>query len=472
MNFIGLDIGTSTAKAGIFTEEGKLVHEIERSYTDSLDPRSWLETAIVILRDIEPKSDIAGLCVGSQGPTMVALDKNLMPVCPAFSWMDLRAKEEASLLRERLGRFISSSWIVPKALWLKIHHPEIYSRTRWFVQPMDFFSIRLTGRISAGVASDEIVPWSSEEITAADMDSSKFPQFLVMGDLIGTMTEEANKAIAFPKNTPIFSGAPDFVEAILGTSAVEKGLVCDKAGTSEGIELCWDKKICDSRLFCATHPISPDHCHLGGTIATTGKSLEWLCSIMGLTAQEIDLLAKESPPGSNGLAFFPHLAEERSPFFEQIPGGFLSLSLEHSRSDLARSALEGGAFSIKRVIDAMRELCLEIREIRCTGGQCRSDLWNQIKADVTGLEVIRTEAVHGEVMGAAMIGAFGAGIYPDLKTASQKMAKFGKRFYPNKQSRKIYDELYCARRGLYEIFQSHSSFISHKSRALCNFSDL
>jgi len=472
MYLIGLDIGTSTAKAGIFTEKGKLVHELERSYTDSLDPSSWLETATIILKDIEPKSDIAGLCVGSQGPTMVALDKNLMPVCPAFSWMDLRAEQEASLLRERLDRFISSSWIVPKALWLKIHHPEIYSRTRWFVQPMDFFSIRLTGRISAGVASEEIVPWSSEEITAADIDISKFPRFLLMGDLIGTITEEASKATALPKGTPVFSGAPDFVEAILGTGAMEKGLVCDKAGTSEGIELCWDKKIYDPRFFCAPHPVSPENWHLGGTIATTGKSLEWLGSLMGLTARKIDLLAKESPPGSNGLVFFPHLAEERSPFFERIPGGFLSLSLDHTRSDLARSVLEGGAFSIKRVIDAMRELRLEIREIRSTGGQCRSDLWNQIKADVTGLEVIRTEAVHGEVMGAAMIGAFGAGIYPGLKTASQKMAKLGKRFYPNKQSRKIYDELYRARRDLYEIFQSHSSFISHKSRALCNFSDL
>ncbi len=456
MYLIGLDIGTSTIKAGIFTKDGRLVHEVERRHTDNLDPWSWLENAIAILRDIEPKSDIAGLCVGSQGPTMVALDKNLMPVCPAFSWMDLRAEQEAFLLRERLNRFVSSSWIVPKALWLKIHHPEIYSRTRWFVQPMDFFSIKLTGRISAGVASEEIVPWCSEEIAAADIDSSKFPRFLVMGDLIGTITAKANKATTLSKGTRVFSGAPDFVEAILGTCTAEKGLVCDKAGTSEGIELCWDEKICDSRFFCSRHPISPENWHLGGTAATTGKSLEWLCSVMGLDVKEMDLFAKDSPPGSNGLVFFPHLAEERSPFFEHLPGGLLSLSLNHTRSDLARSTLEGGAFSIRRVIDAMRNLCLEIKEIRTTGGQCRSDLWNQIKADVTGLEVIRTEAVHGEVMGAAMIAAFGAGVYPDLKTASQKMAKFGKRFYPNKQNKKIYDEIYRARRDLYEIFQSHS----------------
>jgi xylulokinase len=92
--------------------------------------------------------------------------------------------------------------------------------------------------------------------------------------------------------------------------------------------------------------------------------------------------------------------------------------------------MEGCALAIHRALLAMREEGAEVLEIRTTGVQSRSGLWNQTKADVTGLEIMRTEAVHGEVTGVAAIAAFGSGLYPNLKAALVGIARFSKRYRP------------------------------------------
>jgi xylulokinase len=365
----------------------------------------------------------------------------------SLSWMDLRAKEEAGLLSKRLGRSISPAWFAPKALWLKLKRPGTYERSRWFLQAMDFASLRLTGEVFAGIASPDIMPWGDEEIEAAGLDRSRFPELRRMGEPIGAVTREASRATGLPEGTPVFSGAPDFVEAILGTASLEKGLVCDKGGTSQGVELCWDREIRDPRFYSAPHPAAPGLWHIGAAIAATGKSLEWLGALLKTAPEEMVRLAEHSPPGSRGLIFLPHLAEERSALF-QAPGGFLFISLDHQREDLVRAVLEGCALAARRVISAMRELGAQPREIRATGGQTKSRLWSQIKADIAGLEVVTTEAVHGEVLGAAMIAAFGAGFFPDLRMASLGMARPKERFFPRKELEGIYSDLYRAHNAL------------------------
>ncbi len=429
---IGADIGTTTAKAGAFTYDGRLIRESEIGYDNRVDPGSWWQALAKAIAEVvpqdDPLGDIAGISVGSQGPSLIALGKNQEVLCPALMWNDLRAKAEAENLSAELGRFVSPAWFLPKAIWLKDHHPQMYSKTRWFLQAMDYAALKLTRNATAGIASSAIAAWSDKEVSASGLDSSKFPPILKMGEPVGEVTPEASRITGLPSETPVFSGAPDFVESILGTATVEKGLVCDKAGTSEGVEMCWDRPI--PGFFCAPHPVSPDLWHIGVSIASTGLCLDWLASILEISVQEAVNLAEEAPPGSKGLVFLPHLTEERSSLFAGARGGFLNFTLDHGRADLSRSVMEGCALAIHRALLAMREEGAEVLEIRTTGGQSRSGLWNQTKADVTGLEIMRTEAVHGEVTGAAAIAAFGSGLYPNLKAASVGMARFSKRYRP------------------------------------------
>jgi xylulokinase len=130
-------------------------------------------------------------------------------------------------------------------------------------------------------------------------------------------------------------------------------------------------------------------------------------------------------------------------------GGFFGLSLEHKREDIVRSVLEGCALSIHQVLSVMRKMGARPSEIRVTGSQAMSRLWNQIKADVTGLKVLVPEVIEGEVLGAAIISAYGAGLYPDLKSASGAMIKFKDVVLPRDETGPVYEMLSRLQSTLY-----------------------
>lgn len=453
MYLIGADLGTTCAKAGAFDEEGQLLSLAVQKYPhpskiEEADPQEWWGAIAESLRRVaRDRGRPAGISIGSQGPSVVALDDAGRPTGPAILWMDLRAGEEAEILSKRMGRTISPAWFVPKVMWLKEHRPGMYRRSRFFIQAMDYAVFRLTGMISTGVASPEIVPWSEDEIAGGGLDGSRFPDHKIMGELIGEVTAKAAQETGIHEGAPVYVGAPDFVESILGTASTEKGMVCDRAGTSEGVDLCWDQKIKDHRLYCRPHPAAPGMWHLGGTIASTGKSLEWIGRILGRTSFE-DLLemAEGAPPGSEGLLFLPHLMGERNALWKGARGGFFGLTHRHREDDLVRAIIEGCAYSIRHLLTVMVEGGARPTEIRVTGSQAKSDLWNQVKADVTGLEVVAPQITEGEVLGAAVIVAFGAGLYPDLQTACRKMVRQGARFHPREETKETYDRL-CSLHG-------------------------
>lgn len=459
MLLIGVDVGTTLAKAGVFTSEGQLVRGASRRYKfkegfAETDPLHWWDAVAEALKEVtsDCKEEIAGISVGGQGPTMVALDENADPLCPAILWMDLRAVEEAERLSKMLDRRISPAFFVPKGMWLKEKRPDLYKRTRWLIQPMDYIIYRLTGEISTGLATRDIALFRDDEVSAGELNPTLFPEISLMGEMVGAVRSEASMATGIPLGTPVFSGAPDFVEAILGTGAFEKGIVCDRGGTSEGIELCWDKEIRDDRLYSAPHPVAPGMWHLGGTISTAGKSLEWIGSVIGhASSMNLSEIAEYSPPGSRGIVFLPYLAGDRGtdPKSRGM-GGFFRLSVDHKREDIVRSVMEGCACSIEDLLSVMRELGARPSEIRVTGSQARSRLWNQIKADVTGLRVLVSLVIEGEVLGAAIIAAYGAGLYPDLKSASSAMINFKEVILPRDETRPVYERLSRLQRALHE----------------------
>jgi xylulokinase len=112
---------------------------------------------------------------------------------------------------------------------------------------------------------------------------------------------------------------------------------------------------------------------LGGTALKTGLSFQWLGDILGERPKALEVLAKASPPLARGLLYLPSLPGA-------LQGGFLGLSLQQRLGDLARAIMEGGAISVSAVVQAFRRLGAEPYEIRVTGGQSQSPLWNQTQA--------------------------------------------------------------------------------------------
>jgi sugar (pentulose or hexulose) kinase len=173
----------------------------------------------------------------------------------------------------------------------------------------------------------------------------------------------------------------------------------------------------------------------GAAANTSGKALDWFMESIGPPGAAFATLEDEhagAPPGCDGLLFLPHLAGERAPQHDRPSrGAWVGLTLGHTRQHLVRSVLEGVAFEFRVMQDSLEALGAEIGEVRCVGGQARSALWNQIRADVLNRPVLVPESVEAAVVGGAIFAALGVGAFANLDQATTAMVRISGQFQPD-----------------------------------------
>ena len=141
------------------------------------------------------------------------------------------------------------------------------------------------------------------------------------------------------------------------------------------------------------------------------------------------------------------MAPEANP---KAKGVFYGFTLKHTKAHFARAIMEAIACIVRRNIDVLEEMKISVNEIRVLGGGARSDIWNQIKADITGKPVIRTENEEAACLGAAILAGKAVGMYKDIKDAVSNMVKIKKKFEPDRENFKIYKQTYQKYVKLYE----------------------
>jgi xylulokinase len=466
---VGLELGTTNIKIGVFSTEGELIFKksclanikIGENASAIAYPEEWWNSVKQLLQETCSKISkykISGISVGSNGPTLIALDEKLNPVGPSLLWMDRRANKEAEYISKKLGKKLNDlAWFVPRALWVKKQFPNTFKRIKYFCQPLDYINAKLTGNIKTVICSDHIKIWTDEIIQASELDKNLFPKPIKLGNLIGKVTTNASSETGIPENTPIFAatGGADFVEELIGCGVLKNGMVCDRGGTSQGIELCWNKPINKYAFYSVPHPIVPKKFHIAGLMGTTGIALQWYKNMTfdkNTTYKDIFKIAEKSPPGARKIIFLPDLMGARTPWWDvNSKGVFAGISLNHQKEDFIRAILEGIAMGINQIIRKFNEFDVKPKEIRVCGNQAKSPLWNQIKADVTGLPVKVTSIDDSSILGMAIIAGYGAGIYSNISEASKKLVKIDKTYTPNlknhllyQKTQSVYEKLYPA----------------------------
>ena len=469
------DIGTSVLKGGIFDTSGGLrsraevpVHLSDRGdpLMHEADANNWISALSLVTAQLElPRRSgsrkMQAVVVSGNGPTLVPVGSKGEPLDFAMTWMDRRGVEEARMVSEATGRYVDPTFYLPKALWIYRNKPDVYRRTRHFCTCPEFIDLYLTGRAFTVLPSEQFTPyiWTPETIERLGMDPQKFPPFIRPGEAVGEVRQEAEELLGIPAGTPVFAGGPDFVMTLLGTATVQPGRACDRAGTSEGINLCSERAIDDRRLMCLPHIIE-GYTNISGIISTSGKALSWFKSISGRGELDYESLFEDIcqvPPGSRSLLFLPYLAGERAPLWDPYARGtFIGLTAKHGRKEMTRAVVEAVGFAIRDVIEVMEENGLQIGELRVTGGQSKSPLWNQIKADITGRKILVPDVQDSELLGAACIGLFALGSYQSLAAASDSLVRIGRSYDPSPDLRELYDRLFelyrASYRGLKEVF--------------------
>jgi xylulokinase len=472
------DIGTSLLKGGIFDASGVLRcrAEVPLHLSDREDPlmheadaNNWISALSLVTAQLElpgasgRRGRIEAVVVSGNGPTLVPVDAKGGPLDFAMTWLDRRGVEEARMIAEVTGRYVDPTFYLPKALWIFRNRPEVYRKTRHFCTCPEFVDLFLTGVARTVLPSEQFTPyiWTPETIERLGMDPQKFPPFIRPGEIVGEVRQEAEELLGIPAGTPVVAGGPDFVMTLLGTATVRPGRVCDRAGTSEGINLCAEQAVEDNRLLCLPHIIK-GYTNISGIISTSGKALSWFKTISGQGNLDYESLFEDIcqvPPGSRSLVFLPYLAGERAPLWDPYARGtFIGLTVNHGRKEMTRAVVEAVGFAIRDVVEVMEENGLEIGELRVTGGQAKSPLWNQIKADITQRKILVPEVQDSELLGDACIGLFALGNYKSLVAASDSLVRIGRSYNPTPELRELYDRLFglyrASYRGLKEVFSS------------------
>jgi xylulokinase len=419
------------------------------------------------------------MAVSSQAPTLLPLDRSGRPLRPAMIWMDRRAEAEAASLTELLGaaeihRITGNRpdafYMAARLLWLRNHEPEILKRTWQFVQVNGYINYRLTGRIAMDPAHAVLLQmrhyatreWSEALCAACGVEPGQFPEVIEAAAVQGEVTAAAAEATGLRAGTPVMAGTVDSPAAALEAGVAEPGIAVEMTGTSTVVIMPNDRGLTEPALIAMPHVLPGIHLLLGAMVSS-GGCLRWFRDQLAQPeaqaaieegADAFDLLTQQAAqvgPGSDGVIFLPYMMGERSPLWHtNARGVFFGLSLATRKAALVRAILEGAAFALRHNVEVAERAGAEVREMRSVGGCSRSDLWNQIKADVLGRPVLLPRTSVGSPFGAAILAGMGAGAFADVRKSLLEMVRIGRRFDPNQANNEKYSETYHVYRDIYE----------------------
>jgi len=455
---VAVDLGTSAVKAGVLSPDGRLRGFARVPYTLLLDgapgraeqrPDAWwtaLVRGIGIARAqaaVDGPVEPIAICVVGQGPTLVATAADGHALAPAITWLDRRAGDETAAAAAAIGR---QGWVVGllgRARLLATLRPEVAEGAAWFLSAWDHVAFRLTG-VAAASLQDPAEAISAAEARAAGLDERIAPPAARSGSVIGTLRSAPAAELGLPLDLPVVAGANDAIATFLGAGLTAAGQAIDTGGTSGGFGLYVERPVVVPPLWTGPAPLAGLH-YVGGAMAGTGKALDWLISdALGGAATIAELLAEAAtaPVGAGGLLFLPYLAGERWPLHDPATrGAFVGLTLRHRRAHLVRAVLEAAAFALRHVAAPAVAAGLPFTELRVTGGTAASRLWNQVKADVVGVEVAVPRVAEASVAGAAVLAAVGAGMAVDERAGIEALVGIAELLAPSPAARAIYDRL-------------------------------
>jgi xylulokinase len=495
---LGLDLGTTGVKVLAVAPDGEIVASASEEYPlyhpevgwSEQDPADWWAGTTAAVESVlaDPAVDADAVdAVGLTGQMhgSVFLDEAGEVLRPAILWNDTRTTAQCERIHETVGeeRLLElasnpafEGFTAPKILWVQANEPGVFERTDRILLPKDYLRYRLTDGFATDVsdASGTLLldvgerDWSAELLEALEIPRSTLPEVYESPEVTGTVTEAAAEATGLPAGTPVVAGAGDNAAGAVGTGVIGDGDAWGSIGTSGVVFVATDEELTDpggrAHTFC--HAV-PGMWHVMGVMLAAGGAFRWFADTLGGPEAQVaefldeddqyDLLTREAAsvePGSEGLVFLPYIDGERTPHRDaDARGVFFGLSSRHEKPHLVRSVMEGVTYGLRDSLGIVRELGVEVTELKASGGGAKSPLWRQIQADVLDADILTPAVDEGPAYGAALLAGVGAGTYPDVETACERAVAVTERVEPDDTARRVYDEYYEVFRSLYPALE-------------------
>ncbi|MBD3943009.1 sugar kinase [Microbacterium sp. NEAU-LLC] len=469
---LGVDIGTSSSKGVLVDETGRIVavatrvHEVSRPRTSwvEMDAHLWWDEFVSLARELPERAreqgidpEISAVGVSGMGPCVLLADEQDEPVRPAILYgVDMRAGAQIARLTDELGAdeivriggsTLTSQAAGPKIAWIADEEPEVFARACLLFMPASWLVRRLTGAYvldhqSASQCSPlydvEAETWH-EPWWDRYASGIQRPRLAWAGEVAGAVTDAAAAATGIPSGAPVVTGTIDAWTEAVSVGAHEDGDLMLMYGTTMFLIATGTETLRTPSMW-TTVGAFPGTRNLAGGLATSGALTAWLKGITDADYPALLAEAEVSGRGARGLVLLPYFAGERTPIQDPDARGVIAgLTLDHTRGDLYRAALEATALGVRHNVETMRAAGADIRRIVAVGGGTQGGLWLQIVSDATGLvqEVPRTTIGAG--YGAAFLAAAATADVPPRIADWNPVAHT---VHPDPDAATYYDELF------------------------------
>ncbi|MBO9609150.1 MAG: carbohydrate kinase [Paenibacillaceae bacterium] len=482
MLLLGIDIGTTNSKAGLFTENGQaraiasrptVTHKNENGVS-YYDPEQMWRTIADAIREatakVDPAERIAAIGIASMAESGLLVDRaSGKPQSLFMPWFDTCSKPQAQRIAaesDPFERFRASGLHgsfklgLAKLLWIREHQPEALEGDPVWLSASGYIAYRLTGEmafdysLAARTYAFRIdrKEWDVAWIRQFGFRESIFPVSVPGGATIGRVGGTLAASLGLQAETPVGIAGHDHVAAALSVGSIVPGLVYDSMGTAETLvgtlpERELGREEFATGLSFGCHIAPNRHFWMGGN-SMSGGSVEWLRGLLAdeaLSYVELLALLEEAKPGPTGILYYPYLAGSGAPLPDaSARGAFIGLTKDHGKTELIQAVLEGAAYQLEAIRRGAQRIAGQpIDRLLVVGGGTRVAKWLQIKADVSAVTLELPPIAEATLLGAAMAAGVGSGVYASAEEAAAAVAQHEARLVlPDAQRHAAYLDLY------------------------------
>jgi xylulokinase len=492
---LGIDIGTSACKTAVFTREGKVVASAVGEYPvyyprqgwAEQDPKEWWQAVCKAIREALSKGkinadEIAGIGIDGQSWSAIAIDKAGEVLTNTPIWMDTRTQDICCRLNREIGEArifeltgnsLQPSYTTAKIIWYKENLPHVYEKIEKILQSNSYIAFMLTGEISQDVSQGyglhcfnmRTGQWDYEMCRALGIPEKFLPPIVPSDRIVGHVTDRATSETGLAAGIPVVAGGLDAACAALGAGVLHPGETQEQGGQAGGMSICMDSFKADPSLILGFHVIPGRWLLQGGTVGGGGvmrwfekEFADYERSMEARTGEsslvQLNKIASQISPGSDGVVFLPYMAGERSPIWNpDAKGVFYGLDYSKTKGHMLRACMEGVAYSLRHNLDVAEKAGAHADILRAMGGSANSLLWTQIKADITGKPIVVPSSDTATTLGAAMLAGTAVGMYRDYGEAVALTVQETRHHEPDLANSPVYEKNYHTYLELYKALK-------------------
>lgn len=469
MLFMGLDVGTQGVRCIVVNDQGEVIagnsiafgkiNTAKESGQYRQNADDWWDAAAktisACISEIKSRNfkaeEIASISIDGTSGTIVPLDSEHKPLCEAFMYNDMRARDEAITVHEvcgdleiKMGLRFNASFSLPRILWIKTNMPALYEKTDVFAHQADYIVGMLTGEYNVSDYSNALKTgydlidgcWPQCITGGLGIDAGKLPKIVAPGTPIGQVTRNAASALGLSERTIVVAGSTDGYASALAAGAVDVGNWVSIIGTTMVLKGVTESLVIDPSGSSYSHKLPSGNWMLGGAANIGGRCLNTYFDKKEFP--EYEAYAEELTP--TGILSYPLIGTgERFPFVDPKAEAFIDGDVSDKKIMFA-ALMEGVGFAERLAFDRMQQIgCHVDSTIFTSGGACRSEQWLQIRSNILNRQLKVPEVVDA-AMGSAMIAAMTH--FGTLEASSKALIRFSKTVEPQAEKAKRYEELY------------------------------